>query len=201
MYEKPDFYTDKAKKMGYPARSVFKLEEIDKKYKLCGKGRAILDIGAAPGSWSLYCLRKLKNSGTICAVDLQEIHHPRLSQDPAVMLIRGDVTGPSVYETIAAGAPFDLILSDAAPNTTGNKTVDSGKSFRLVSDIFSTFLPLLGEGGDILVKIFQGGDEERLLADLRRNFTLVKGIKPKASRNSSFELFLLGKGKTTPSVA
>ncbi len=184
--------------MGYPARSVFKLEELDRKYGLCLPGRTVLDIGAAPGSWSLYCLRKIKGNGSITAVDLQEIDEPELRRGENVHLLQGDITDTAVKAQLAELSPFDLILSDAAPNTTGNKTADCGRSFTLVATIISLSLPFLREGGDLAVKIFQGGGEAELLRLLRPHFTKVKGMKPKASRNNSFETFYIGKVKVTP---
>jgi 23S rRNA (uridine2552-2'-O)-methyltransferase len=198
MYKKPDFYAEQAKKAGYPARSVFKLEELDGKYGLCLPGRNILDIGAAPGSWSLYCLRKIKENGSITAVDLQEIDEPELRRGGNVRLLRGDIADAAVKAELAELSPYDLVLSDAAPNTTGNKTADCGRSFTLVANIITFSLPLLREGGDLVVKVFQGGGEAELMQLLRPHFTKVKGMKPKASRNNSFETFYVGKGKVTP---
>ncbi len=195
MYNKPDFYAEKARKMGYPARSVFKLEEIDTKYRICKPGRTILDIGAAPGSWSLYCFRKMKKKGLICAVDVQEITCAELVRAENVKIITGDATTPEIRQKIETYAPFDCIVSDAAPQTSGNRTVDSGRSYTLVSTIVAVFLPYLRKNGDFIAKMYQGGDEKELLNRLGTHFAKVKGVKPKASRDQSFEVFLLGLAK------
>lgn len=201
MYKKPDYYADRAKKSGYPARSVYKLEEIDKKFGICRAGRSVLDIGAAPGSWSLYCLRKMGKNASITAVDLKEIENGELQKARNVRLLRGDITGEAVREQIAGRAPFDLIVCDAAPDTTGNRTVDCGRSFTLVTNIVTMFLPFLRKGGVFVVKVFQGGGETEILDLLRPSFSKVKGLKPKASRDNSFEIFYIAAGKISSSSA
>jgi len=198
-YEKPDHYTQAAKKAGYPARSVYKLEEIDRKNGIIKPGCTVLDVGAAPGSWSLYCQRRMKTRGKIIAVDLEKITDSVLSGADNVTLIRGDITDAEIIGQLADSAPFDCILSDAAPKTTGNRSVDSSRSFVLVDNILKQILPLLKTGGNIVVKIFQGGDEQDLLHQLRARFGKVKPLKPKASRNNSFEVFFVGIGKLSSS--
>lgn len=195
MYGKPDFYSDKAKKMGYPARSVFKLEEIDKKYRICTPGRRILDIGAAPGSWSLYCFKKIGGDGLIVAVDLKEISISSLQRQERVHLLAGDIRDGKIREQIGAFAPFDAIVSDAAPNTSGNRTIDCGRSHSLVANICTIFLPMLRPGGDLVVKLFQGSGEEEVIDLLRSGFSTVKKMRPKACRKNSFETFVIGKNK------
>ncbi|HEY3666197.1 MAG TPA: RlmE family RNA methyltransferase, partial [Polyangiaceae bacterium] len=126
-YEKPDARTKAAKEQGFPARSVFKLEEIDRRVKLLRGGQRVLDLGAAPGSWSLYASQKVGASGRVLAVDLQEI---RQAFGPNVTVSQGDALALE-NEALAQFAPYDVVLSDMAPNTSGNKLRDHAYSFEL----------------------------------------------------------------------
>lgn len=186
-----DHYAIRAKKEGYLARSVYKLEEIDAKYSIISPGKHILDIGAAPGSWTQYCLKKIGKYGFITAVDL---HSLKTSiPDGRGIFIKGDFFSPEYQEAIAHHGPYDSIISDAAPATTGNRTVDTGRSYTLVSDIIANINHLINENGSVVFKLFQGGDEQQLMEQLKEFCRTVKLFKPKASRSESFEIFLVGK--------
>ncbi len=194
MYEKPDYYAKLAKKEGYPARSVYKLQEIDEKNGLVKPGMNILDIGAAPGSWSAYCLRKQKNRGRVVAVDLAPVEVKK-DEGSGFVSIEGDILKEETRNKVFACAPFDLVVSDAAPPTTGNRTVDCGRSYTLAEHVFFLGKQVLSPGGSILIKIFQGGDEREIVEFMKPLFSKVKMMKPKASRKESFEVFILGTGK------
>ena len=127
VYEKPDARTKAAKAQGFPARSVFKLEEIDRRVKLLRSGQKVLDLGAAPGSWSLYASQKVGPGGRVLAIDLQEI---RQAFPPNVRVAQGDAL---TIETAALSefAPYDIVLSDMAPNTSGSKIRDQAGSLEL----------------------------------------------------------------------
>ncbi|WP_319559453.1 RlmE family RNA methyltransferase [Marispirochaeta sp.] len=190
MRGKADHYTIRAKKEGYPARSVYKLKELDEKLHLLPRSGTILDIGAAPGSWSLYARRKGKGRLRIIAVDLQQI---LIAPDPeTTLIIQGDIFSGEVRSRISGHAPFNLIMSDAAPATTGNRTVDCGRSSSLVEGILDLAPELLVPGGSLVMKLFQGGQERRLLNRMQQEFGSARMIKPKACRNESFETFLVG---------
>ena len=188
----PDHYTDRAKKEGYPARSVYKLEEINQKQRIIHPGDNVLDVGAAPGSWSLWISRHIGQEGSVTAVDLNPLS---LEREPDnLSTIVGDVYDDSVQERIATAGPFDAVVSDAAPATTGNRTIDTTRSAGLV-EFFIYLLPTwLKEGGGFAAKIFQGGEEQQLLAQLRQQFDTAKMFKPKACRKDSFETYLVGAG-------
>ena len=186
-----DHYTKKAKAMGYPARSVFKLEEINNKFKIFSGG-PVLDIGAAPGSWSLYCLKNKK--GPVVGVDLQEMN----IRDPGFTFFKGDICTGDIRSKIASMGPYPTVISDAAPSTTGNRLVDSARSYSLVESIISLAFEVLRPGGSFVCKIFQGGDEKELLDLLSRRFRIVKTFKPKASRNESFEVFFIASDYISP---
>ena len=202
-YEKPDFWTLKAKKEGYPARSVYKLEEIVAKFGLIkstgsqdqagGKaGPKILDIGAAPGSWSLWLLRKLAGRGSLVAVDIQDLGiRPA---DPNFSFIKGSILAETIRARLGEAGPYSLVVSDAAPSTTGNRLVDQARSEELVESVMDLALHVLAPGGSLVMKIFQSGEEKRLITQLKEHFTQARGYKPEACRAQSFETYLVALG-------
>lgn len=191
-YEKPDFWAQKAKKEGYPARSVYKLQEIDKKFALIKQGSRVMDIGAAPGSWSLWVLQRLAGKGFLASVDLQDIGMK--SPYDNFLFVRGDLYDPEVRRKLLAAGPFNLVLSDAAPATTGNRVVDQGASEAIVEAVIDYAKDALAPGGAMVAKIFQGGAEAGLLKTLRGSFAQARGFKPEACRSESFETYLIATG-------
>ncbi|MDR1566330.1 MAG: RlmE family RNA methyltransferase [Treponema sp.] len=200
-YEKPDFWSLKAQKEGYPARSVYKLKEMDEKFGLikprhnCFK---LLDLGAAPGSWSLYALRKLGQKGFLAAVDLSPLsrqYDKGLFEGGNFFFVLGDMTSPETRESLLSRGPYHLIISDAAPATTGNRSVDTFRSLDLVETALSYAENALEPGGALVVKVFQGGDTQELLKKIRGLFAVCKSFKPQACRSESFETYYLGLGK------
>lgn len=190
--EKLDHYSIKAQKEGYPARSVYKLEELQEKYKILKPCQKVLDVGSSPGSWSLYVLRKFKPEG-VWGVDLNPVNMGALPEK--FHFRQGDIHDPKLEEHLKASAPFDVILSDAAPLTTGNRLVDTGRSYNLCERVVLLCETLLAPGGNVVVKIFQGGDEKQLEALMKESFTQVKNFKPKAVRGESMETYYIGLGK------
>jgi 23S rRNA (uridine2552-2'-O)-methyltransferase len=191
-YEKPDFWAQKAKKEGYPARSVYKLQEIDKKFGLIKQGSRVMDIGAAPGSWSLWVLQRLAGKGFLASVDLQDIGIKPPYDN--FLFIRGDLYDPEVRQKLLAAGPFGLVLSDAAPATTGNRVVDQGASEAIVEAVIDYAKDALAPGGSMVAKIFQGGAEAALLKNLRGSFAQARAFKPEACRSESFETYLIAMG-------
>lgn len=188
----PDFWASKARKEGYPARSVYKLEEIDKRFHIVRRGMRILDLGAAPGSWSLYAMKALAGSGSVTAVDLKVISLPALLRQGGFRFMRADLLAESTCTALGDGGPYDLVLSDAAPDTTGNRTVDTERSAALVRGVVAIADRLLTPGGRLVVKLFQGGEERDILAAMRERFGTARNFKPKASRDNSFEVYCIG---------
>jgi len=196
-YDRPDFWTLKAKKEGYPARSVYKLEEIIKKFgllKLSGgaSGPAVLDIGAAPGSWSLWILRQLKGAGSLTAVDIQDLGIS--PADANFHFFKGSILDETMRKNLRDAGPYNLVVSDAAPSTTGNRLVDQSRSEELVEAVMGLALEVLAPGGALIMKIFQGGEEKRLIATLKQHFAQARGFKPEACRAESFETYLVASG-------
>mgnify|MGYP000942324760 FL=1 len=225
-YERPDYWTLRAKKEGYPARSVYKLEEIVRKFGLLnglggrrgtpersqtGAGPAILDVGAAPGSWSLWLLRQMKGRGTLMAVDIQDLDIvPQIEamglhkatgtakvDEPIgahFTFVKGSILDEPVRARLRELGPYNLVVSDAAPATSGNRLVDQARSEELVEAVIGLALGVLAPGGALVTKIFQGGEERRLLTELRVHFAQARAFKPQACRSESFETYLVATG-------
>src|SRR3954468_5753007 len=153
-YKGADRFTVAAKQQGYPARSVFKLEEIDRRIRLLKQGMHVLDLGAAPGSWMLYAAQKIGRNGKLLAVDLQEITVPS-SENTTV--IQGDALSLE-NAALEMYAPYDVVLSDMAPATTGNRLGDQTRSFELFMRALSVAEKLGKPGGAFVGKIFMGED-------------------------------------------
>jgi 23S rRNA (uridine2552-2'-O)-methyltransferase len=196
-YKKPDHWQIKAKKEGYPARSVYKLKEMDEKFNLVKPRFRILDLGAAPGSWSLYALRKMPGVFLVSA-DISPLSREfdnGLFDGENFSFIQGDITAPPVRAGIVSRGPYNLIISDAAPATTGNRVVDTSRSLELAETAASYSEAALSRGGSLVIKVFQGGDTSELLKRLSVLFKTAKSYKPQACRGDSFETYYLGLGK------
>ena len=203
-YKKPDHWQMKARKEGYPARSVYKLKEIDEKFGLFKTARAlkVLDLGAAPGSWSLYVLRKMSKialkNGFLAAADLSPLSREfdkGLFDGENFFFIQADATTEQTKKIIFDKGPFSLILSDAAPATTGNRTVDTARSLQLCEEVVDYAEKVLAPGGNLVFKVFQGGDSAELLKRMKQIFKTAKSFKPEACRGESVETYYVGLGK------
>ncbi|MEL3907790.1 MAG: RlmE family RNA methyltransferase [Treponemataceae bacterium] len=188
-YKEPDFWSRKAFSEGYPARSVYKLKEINKKFEVFKNSSKVLDLGAAPGSWTSYALKILEKDGLCVSVDLKPLDSE--IKDSRLHFLQGDLYSKGIFDTVKNLGPYDLVICDAAPATTGNKTVDTARSVGLVELAIFYASENLKQGGNFVVKIFQDGSQQELLQRLRTLFKTAKAFKPKASRNSSIETFLV----------
>lgn len=190
-----DYYYRKAKKDKYPARSVYKLEEIQRKHQLLRKGDSVLDLGCYPGSWSLYSSEVVGPKGVVVGVDLQEADKEPRSNGATIHWICQDITEPELIPRVRKIRPaFKVIISDLAPKTTGNRWADHQKSMQLVEHTLSLAETLLHEQGNYLCKVFQGEDLPSFVSGLKERFSKVKVIKPESSRKESREIFVLGMG-------
>jgi 23S rRNA (uridine2552-2'-O)-methyltransferase len=191
-----DHFGRRAKSQGYPARSVYKLEEIDRRMKLFKAGQRVLDLGAAPGSFSLYAADRVGPNGVVVGVDLQEI---RIAAPKQVRFIQCDIAefDPS---TLGIDA-FDVVLSDMAPHTSGQRHRDQFLSFELYMQALCVSAAMLAKGGYFVGKIFQGPELEQARAQTRELLGNVKIVKPEASRSESFEIFLASGPRSTSPAA
>jgi len=191
-----DYYALKAKKEGYPARSVYKLMEIQQKFKVIDRSSGILDIGAAPGSWSLYILKELASQqgkgGFLVSVDILPIDIDQKGDN--FIFLQGDAFEEETLSKIKEKGPYKTVLSDAAPSTTGNRTVDTERSLQLVELVIDLAEKTLSQNGSLVVKIFQGGGEKKVMERMKKMFKNVKIFKPDSVRKISFETYLIGTG-------
>ena len=192
--DRADSYTKRAHKEGYPARSIYKLEELQQSFKLIKSGDSVLDVGAAPGSWTLYTHNALlKGKGKIIAVDLNPLNLNPIP--PTVTAYVGDAFSKEIRPILVENGPYDAIISDAAPMTMGNRAVDTARSEALAEQVVQLAKEHLKVHGNMVVKIFQGGGQVELLQEMRTFFSKVKPFKPKACREDSFEIYLVGLDK------
>jgi len=190
-YKRPDRFTREAKKRGFAARSVFKLEEIDRRVRLFRKGQRVLDLGAAPGSWSQLAAERIGPSGKLLAVDLAP-----LAKAPTrnVTFLAGDVLALAP-DAFALHGPYDVVLSDMAPSTTGTRESDQARSFELFMRALELAGALLKPGGSFVGKIFMGPDFTAAKRRVKELFDTERAIRPEGTRESSFEIFLVGLGR------
>jgi len=187
-----DPYVRKAGAQGYRARSAFKLLELVNREGLARPGDTVVDLGAAPGSWSQVLAERVGKSGRVIAVDLLEV-----AAIPGVTVIRGDFGDDAVLahlEKVLDGRKIDLVVSDIAPNITGVRSTDQARSIHLCELALDFAITHLNSGGALLVKAFQGSGYPEFLAQMKRAFVTVVSRKPGASRGESKEMYLLGKG-------
>jgi 23S rRNA (uridine2552-2'-O)-methyltransferase len=217
-----DHYYNKAKQEGYRSRSAYKLQQLDETAGLFSEGKTVLDLGAAPGGWLQVAAERV-GSGTVIGVDRQRIDPPdgeekgtprgENGEGPTFETVRGDITEErtkaEIREAVGGGGnengeasngTVDVVLSDMAPNITGTYDLDHARSVHLARQAFEIGLDVLAPEGDLVVKVFDGTDLEDLREDIDREFEYVRTIHPDASRDSSSELYLVGKGRLTAPV-
>jgi len=187
-----DPYVREAQRRGLRSRAVFKLEAIDERDQLLSRGQCVVDLGAAPGGWSEYAANKVGASGRVVAIDLLE-----MVPVPNVTFVQADFSsdeGLAQLDAALAGSSVDLVMSDMAPNLSGQKAVDQPRSMFLAELALDFCQQRLNPGGELLVKVFQGQGFDELLRAMRERFAKVQSRKPEASRNRSREVYLLARG-------
>lgn len=189
--QQQDRFFQQAKAEGYRARSAYKLLQIQEKFKLIRRGDVVVDLGAAPGSWSQVLAELVGPKGRVIAVDLQP-----MEPLPGVTVIQGDMTDLTVQDAIieAAGGTADVVVSDAAPSTTGVKLRDHVLSMELARAALAVAQALLKPGGSLVIKVFQGEDLPPVIQAVKMAFHPVKIHKPAASRKESWEQFIVAQG-------
>jgi 23S rRNA (uridine2552-2'-O)-methyltransferase len=187
---KRDAYGERARKEGYPARSVYKLEEIDRRCHLIRGGQRVLDLGASPGSWTLYAARKVGASGEVLGLDLSP---PRGALPRQARFEVRDVFEVTPEEL--GGSVWDVVLSDMAPSTTGHRATDMARSYLLFMQALDLARSVLKPGGSFVGKIFQGVDFPAAQKAMRETFETTRVMRPVATRDISYEVFLVGTGR------
>ncbi len=187
-----DYYYKKAKKDKYPARSVYKLEEAQQKFRFLQRGDKVLDLGCAPGSWSLYSSKIVGPQGYVIGVDLQKTKKVTFAKSAPIELIQANIIDPDFLTLVGHKMPFNVVVSDIAPKTTGHKFSDHLKSIELSKQALNIAIKVLCDGGHFYCKVFQGEDFPEYVKEVRRYFKTTKVVKPKSSRIESREVFVLG---------
>ncbi|MFQ3318797.1 MAG: 23S rRNA (uridine2552-2'-O)-methyltransferase [Natronomonas sp.] len=210
-----DEYYNRAKQEGYRSRAAYKLKQLNEDAGLMSRGDTVVDLGAAPGGWLQVATELVSEEGTVVGIDLQSI-----KPIDGVETVRGDMTEEETRERVIdsvreveretsgsgsgaerpASGEADVVISDMAPNMTGEYSLDHARSVYLARMAFETSLELLAPGGDFVAKVFEGQDTNDLRADIDEEFEYVRTIHPKASRDSSSELYMVAKGRLTGPV-
>ncbi len=187
-----DHLTRQAKTENYPARSVYKLEEIQNKFQVLKKNDRVLDLGCAPGSWLLYTAKQVGNHGKVFGIDLKkvEIHLPE-----NVIAIEDNILNLTNESFLDENTRFNAILSDMAPSTSGRKDVDALKSFELCNMALKVADDFLLQNGNFICKIFQGNDFNEFQKNVKSKFKECKIFKPESCRKQSKEIYIIAKYK------
>jgi 23S rRNA (uridine2552-2'-O)-methyltransferase len=189
-YNPKDRFFKKAKKEGFVARSVYKLEEIDQKFKIFRPGQMVFDLGASPGSWSQYASQRIGEDGRILGVDLS----PMTVSLPNAVFLQSDLRELSLGSILQdhGFSMFDIVMSDMMSNTTGIKSVDQIRSHALCELALSVADQFLKPGGTFICKFFQSGGFENLRKDIKRKYERAEAVKPESTRSISKEIFIVG---------
>lgn len=185
-----DRYARQARQEGYLSRAVYKLSEICEEFDLIHEGDTVVDLGASPGGWTQIALERVGETGRVVAADLQPIE----VDDERVTHVRGDVTEKSTVDEIrqAAGGPVDVLLSDMAPNMSGNYSMDHARSVHLAQNALDVAVEVLDLGGSVVIKVFQGDMFKPFYDEVGDHFAFHQARKPEASRDESSETYLIG---------
>ncbi len=190
-----DHYFKRAKKEGYPARSVYKLEEANSKHRFLKKGDKVLDLGCQPGSWSMYAAKVVGPAGRVVGVDLHKGKGVSMQGGARIEILQADIMEDDILDLIRQTCRnFSAVVSDMAPHTTGNKWADQQQSLKLCRRALDLAADLLTKGGVFYCKVFEGEDFKDFLNDVKKNFTSARVVKPKSSRSESREVFVLATG-------
>lgn len=192
--QRKDQFVKQAQQSLYRSRAVYKLKEIDQKDRLFSKGQTVIDLGAAPGSWSQYAIEQLGQQGKVIAVDI-------LPVEPIdnVLIIQGDFTEQAIYEEcmqVVNGRSVDLVISDMAPNLSGIRATDQARGIYLAELSRDLAFQILKPDGSLLIKVFQGEGADEFKRSLAEHFQKIMTRKPEASRKNSREFYVVARGFT-----
>ncbi|ELZ15744.1 23S rRNA methyltransferase J [Natrinema thermotolerans DSM 11552] len=195
-----DHYYNKAKQEGYRSRAAYKLKQLDRLEDVIDRGDTVVDLGAAPGGWLEVAAEEVGPEGKVIGVDFQRIDD--FADHDNVETLRGDMTEEKTRKRVvdAADGTVDAVISDMAPNMSGEYSLDQARSLHLARQAFETACELLEAGGDFVVKVFEGPDVDDFRADVEEEFQYVRATSPDASRDESSEVYFIGKGRLTAPV-
>ncbi len=187
-----DHYFEKAKKDNYLARSIYKLEEIDEKYKILKPGIKVVDLGYFPGSWIQYTSQVIGDNGVVVGIDIQAVNK-KLVGVKNVRVYQKDIFDIQDLSQLGVEDQFDVVLSDMAPSTTGIKSLDQDRSLNLVESVFELLPRFLKKGGNFVIKVFDSQHAQNYLKEQKNLFNEFHYLKPKSTRSVSKEFFVIGK--------
>jgi 23S rRNA (uridine2552-2'-O)-methyltransferase len=187
-----DHYFNKAKSENYLARSIYKLEEVDEKYHVLKSGMKVVDLGYYPGSWIQYTSRVIGDNGLVVGIDIQEVNK-KLTGIKNVKVFQKDIFEIHDLSQLNVSEPFDVVLSDMAPKTTGIKSLDQDRSLNLVESVFGLLPRFLRPGGNFVIKVFDSQHAQNYLKEQKKLFSEFNYLKPKSTRSVSKEFFVIGK--------
>jgi 23S rRNA (uridine2552-2'-O)-methyltransferase len=198
-YDRHDHYYRQAKREGFAARSIYKLDELDHEFRVLKKGDVVVDLGCAPGSWMQYVEQKILPGGRAYGIDLLPV---KVAFGPHVRTLVGDAFKVTLEDLVDAGdqplPSVDVVLSDMAPNTTGIRAVDQARSMALCERALEVATRLLRPGGRFVVKVLEGGEMKPFVTACQQVFSVVKIKRPKSTRMGSTETFVVGLDKKQP---
>lgn len=195
MYISGDKWALRARKEGYLARSAYKLLDIDRRFKILKHGDLVLDLGSTPGSWIQVAQKKISSKGFILGIDTEPIK-TNIIKTPNFVFIKKNIYDTDLFKTIkhtVNARKFNVVLSDTAPNTTGQKDIDEWRAHELTLRILDVIKLELKIGGNAVVKIFEGPNTPELIKIFKKLFHNIHLIKPEASTKNSKEVYIVGK--------
>lgn len=187
-YQKDEFYTRKAREEMYPARSVYKLQEIDNRYHIFKKGDKVLDLGSAPGSWLKYISGKVSSKGEVLGIDVEDVKIPLLQN---VKFVKKDILDEDIFDLGWLKIKYDVVVSDLSPKTSGIRSLDVAKSLDLSEKAWEIAKRVLKPGGNFVCKIFEGEGVDKFFGKVSLHFKFAKRFRPKAVRKESREFYLV----------
>lgn len=190
-YNPRDHYFRKAKQENFAARSIFKLEEIDQKFKMFKPGQVVLDLGASPGSWSQYASKMAGEKGRVLGVDLSPVT-VKLKNAVFIQADLRDLNLEEIFKEHGFVPPFDIVMSDMAPKTTGIRMTDQARSMELCELALDVARRFLKKDGHFVCKLFHSDDFGKLRDEMKKTFVKVEAVKPDSTRKISKEIFLVG---------
>lgn len=190
-FRRDDFYKRKAREEKYPSRSIYKLQEIDKKYNLIKKGDRVLDLGCAPGSWLLYIAKEAGEKGRVVGIDIDDI---KIELPKNAVFLKKDILKLNITDVVFDNNKFQVVVSDSAPSTSGIDFIDVEGSLELSEKTLEIATEVLENGGNFLCKIFEGEGTDDFFKRVKQNFKFAKRFRPKATRKQSREIYIAAKG-------
>ena len=189
--KKREFFTLKARKEGYPARSVYKFAEINRKFGILKPNDIVLDLGCVPGSWLLYCAESIGEKGKILGVDINACN---ISLPKNAIFLQADILRLKTIQLKEYFREYDAVISDMAPSTSGVEFVDAGRSLELSQRAFEISTEVLKKGGNFVCKIFESYEANQLIKEVEKRFVFIKHFRPKAVIKNSKEFYIVAKG-------